>query len=449
MDELIEQSNSTELSIEGDSTSKDCRVPLALADYENQLTQALQLYESAIETNDVKKKALALKNIGMIHSQLILKQTDKALMLLEFERALTAFLEAWAVSEKSEPNDWCDGIIQEINSISQELVSHIEENESDFNERFNFTQSLNQLIPENLPLVKANVLRSLVRGNLNWSLALLQAKDYKSLLKLLQSSLQFIEEGLRLSRQNRDQVSPMEEEISEELKEKQDSYIFLLNRAKALNEMVLGDDLLKKAIHEEENLQMDFIWQALGHYKSALNMCRERDIELEGKIHGRIGYVYHKVLRIEHKAKNYLQTSAKLALSLGRNMAGVRWFQDTTTYLNEIRNAEVKKEDEDYEKKRERFLKMYETELEELERVRKKSHQEFIKFILEKHMPRGQNFTLKDADLEVKNMKKTLLKVLKLYHPDKCVNENEGWCFLAGEITKHLTNIYGIYKRDT
>lgn len=159
-----------------------------------------------------------------------------------------------------------------------------------------------------------------------------------------------------------------------------------------------------------------------------------------------MGCIYYKVLKLKARAKKYFLNAVSMALSVNKNFGEEAWYDNVTTYLQEIRNEEIIQEDKDLALYRAKFMELCKVELSEIELQRKKSHKSFVKFILDKFKVAGQTLDLKEEDLSSGNMKKALLKVIRVYHPDKQKKHDKKWCFLAEEISKHLTNIYELYK---
>ena len=80
--------------------------------------------------------------------------------------------------------------------------------------------------------------------------------------------------------------------------------------------MFAGDTLFKQ-IKEEEDLNMDLVWDIIDWYKQAVVRTREvTEVEMEAIALSRLGRVYDRVLKIKYKAKEYLMRSMQLAHSM-------------------------------------------------------------------------------------------------------------------------------------
>jgi len=444
----MNKSESHILREQGNQVFNLCKDGLPSTIFVSRLTKAVQLYESAKNAaNDDEQRASANKNIGVAYNKMTLKEPDVLTKSFYYLKAVESLTQAFLFGKKTKSISWLNSIRSDI-YIALVKSLNCFEGLKDLARRQNYIHKLKVLTPSNFTDIHIYIRRTLVLGSLRSALSFLEEKDYQTTLKILCSSSQTLEEGLFLCKQYHHEADEDPEiiEIYEELKEKQQSFDFMLIRAKALKEMANGDELLNQAINSEEGLIMDYLWDALDHFKHASILCREKDIEIEARLYGRVGYTYYKILKLSNKAKEAFETSIRLALSLARNLSGEEWFEQVSGYLQEMREDETKRENAEMMKKREKFLEMCQSEIEEMDKMKGKSHQEFVKFLLQKYPPKNKNFELRESALEVAQMKQTLLKIIRLYHPDKQPKDDEKWCFLSEEISKILTSIYEIYK---
>ena len=78
-----------------------------------------------------------------------------------------------------------------------------------------------------------------------------------------------------------------------------------------------GDELFRKLLMDEENLNIDMIYEIIDWYKQAVLRTREMtEVEVEAIALSRIGKVYDKVLKLKYRAKPYLLRSMQLANSM-------------------------------------------------------------------------------------------------------------------------------------
>lgn len=88
--------------------------------------------------------------------------------------------------------------------------------------------------------------------------------------------------------------------------------------------------------------------------------------------------------------------------------------------MKEIQESDFKHDSAVEQKRKEPFLLKLKTELDELEIESQKGAYYLIKVIIEKHKPKySKGFDLKFEDINSSNIKKTLLTLIKHFHPDK------------------------------
>ena len=77
-----------------------------------------------------------------------------------------------------------------------------------------------------------------------------------------------------------------------------------------------GDDLLDQILKNEEDLNVDMVWEVCDWYKQASILTRENDVEMEAIALSRLGHVYDRVLKMKAKASENFKRAIQLALSL-------------------------------------------------------------------------------------------------------------------------------------
>ena len=61
----------------------------------------------------------------------------------------------------------------------------------------------------------------------------------------------------------------------------------------------IGDGLLKVGVTEQEELNIDLVWDIIDWYRQAAILCRDKDLEQEAIAYSRMGRVYGKVVYLE------------------------------------------------------------------------------------------------------------------------------------------------------
>ncbi|KAH9317282.1 hypothetical protein KI387_019051, partial [Taxus chinensis] len=77
-----------------------------------------------------------------------------------------------------------------------------------------------------------------------------------------------------------------------------------------------GDELLHKALFDEEVVSMELVWEAIDWYRHSIFLSREKDQESEAMALSRVGKVYSSVLKLEKQAQRYHFESTKIALAI-------------------------------------------------------------------------------------------------------------------------------------
>lgn len=122
------------------------------------------------------------------------------------------------------------------------------------------------------------------------------------------------------------------------------------------------------------------------------------------------------------------------------------------TCLEEIRKEIIKKEDEEIEKKNEKYIKELELEIKALDKEtekynkREKTLYDYLTYLINNHIPEKKKPLTVNIDECDNNQKKTLLKLIKFYHPDKNGDENDKKKYELQEVSKRLNNIYCTMK---
>lgn len=75
---------------------------------------------------------------------------------------------------------------------------------------------------------------------------------------------------------------------------------------------------------DEDNLNVDMIWEVIDWYKQSILLTREKDAEFEAIGHGRLGRVYDQVLKLKFKAKENFMRCLELVNSLYPECSPVR-----------------------------------------------------------------------------------------------------------------------------
>lgn len=104
-------------------------------------------------------------------------------------------------------------------------------------------------------------------------------------------------------------------------------------------EFIAGKRIFVHATREEENLNMDEVYDALDSFGNASKLAFEHDdTEMEAQCEAWIGKIYHKALKKEPKAMTHFNNVVRLANSLRpKDVTQTEWYRDSKQALDAIR----------------------------------------------------------------------------------------------------------------
>ena len=151
----------------------------------------------------------------------------------------------------------------------------------------------------------------------------MQQLDYKGTLSRMKNCYYHIEEAKKLANAEHN-VTSMEEALTLEK-----DVLYHTCTAESIQARKTGAQLLDWATQQQEELNVDLIWDVIDWYKQATILARELDIEQEAIALSYLGFVYDKVLMLQSRAKAYYMRCLQLAESLKpRTFFTCSWYQD-------------------------------------------------------------------------------------------------------------------------
>ncbi|CDW91400.1 UNKNOWN [Stylonychia lemnae] len=220
---------------------------------------------------------------------------------------------------------------------------------------------------------------------------------------------------------------------------------------KALDKESKGDILREKASYKK----------ALNNYKKAIKYSRDVDVETEANCQFKVGKLYYDAFRDYQQAINHLVDFQLLTFLLKfrtdqiskrfqeskKIISGIKkMFQSQTQKLKPPSYPKLMSKEQEIEK-----LKRIIQELNEL--VAKLEISKFIEFLLNQYPPKCMNDqnqeeirSMKNLCFDDKRTRKSLLRVITYYHPDKQPLEDELNLKISTEITKVLNDILRKYN---
>ena len=176
-------------------------------------------------------------------------------------------------------------------------------------------------------------------------------------------------------------------------------------------------------LFESKNLKREELLILLNNFREALqNINGINEHEYEAIIKANIVKINYKYLQ----SRNYneliemAEESVNFGKNLNKNHEQMNWYFEIYNILEELKkNNEIKqKEIEDNLEKMIKKEKKY--IFDEIKEYRKKTHLEFLEFILQKYPPLSSSFKMRTniKDEWKKNPKKLIMKISRNYHPD-------------------------------
>ena len=203
-----------------------------------------------------------------------------------------------------------------------------------------------------------------------------------------------------------------------------------------------GDKLWEEATCENENIQMELVWDAVDCYVQSIVLSRGKCLENEAMTHSQLGRLY-ELLVMNVKSREHYKLTVDLVVAMEpRNFNSHSWYKQALAGLNKFQREQHLKKTKERELQRAPIRAELKDELDELKKASSKSPQNLLDLLYSKHPPkRGE----KSADSQMK----TKLKMALLhFHPDKQDVEVHGlkWVVLTEEITILLTYHFANFK---
>ena len=196
-----------------------------------------------------------------------------------------------------------------------------------------------------------------------------------------------------------------------------------INKINANSLVEIGKTKNSGKLFENKNLKREELLILLDNFREALqNIKGANEDEYEAIIKANIVKINYKYLQ----SKNYdeliemAEQSVNFGKNLNKNHEQMNWYFEIYNILEELKKKkEIKeKEIEDILNNMIKNEKKY--IFDEIKEYRKKTHLEFLEFILRKYPPLNSSFKMKTniKDEWKKNPKKLILKLSRNYHPD-------------------------------
>jgi len=176
--------------------------------------------------------------------------------------------------------------------------------------------------------------------------------------------------------------------------------------------------VLKKAM-ASETYNMDAIMDCMDQFKFSIKISQEKDLEIEAQASAYLGHLLFRCFHKNEKANGYFKRSIRICDALKpKSFTSVKWYKTMVKEMDAINKETMKKDgssQSDLALRRE--LK---SEIDELWSKKTEGTEKFLKLCVQKYKNwKNETVELSEEDLKNANIKKTILKTVFHYHPDR------------------------------
>ncbi|EDO35263.1 predicted protein [Nematostella vectensis] len=418
---------------------------------EARLLDALKSYNQANQlARSDSELASAFKNIAITNFKLAqislgkLNKENKAIAH-HYQQSIRYFNGAFRAGETCKDFNWRSHILSSLAECLEESIAWTDDLKS-YEERLQTLQFLGQDLT--IPQIAVEFQLKQAKFIFHDGAMELQSGDYKICLSRMKDCYFHLEEAKRLQHNSSDidrnqEIAVLEQDI-----------IYLRTTAESMQAREHGNQLLEIAVKEEEELNMDLIWDVIDWFKQATIFARELDLEQEAIALSRLGYVYDQIIKQESKAKTYFMRALQLADSLKpRTFATEAWFVCCVTTLKRYQDEVRQREEKEYLDSKKPVLEELKEELAELDEHENGTDLGLLKFVYTKYPPKARawkkpedmdKWETEEIEIGHEQLKSLLRRAVLVYHPDTVDEAKHGkkWKVLSEEIAKHLTQRY-------
>lgn len=405
----------------------------------DRIQKAISCYTKALEfkTNDDEQSSAA-KNLAMSSWRVAELVADKYTHIHYLKEASKYFALAYNAGLLSKPQKWIDSLLANTREYLDDMGNFSQTLK--FEERSRLLRDVACEINEGS--LKAYCFLQLADAIFKTGISEMSAGRYKESMRLMRECYTPVEEARRYAFQ--DPFTETEVRIFDE-----DIFMHQCT-CESIQARETGDGLFVKIILDEDNLNIDMVWEVIDWYKQSVLLTREKDVEYEAIGHSRLGRVYDRVLKLRNKAKENFMRCLELVNSMHpRSFTSEKWFQECTEAIARYQQETVRQEEDDWSLEKNVILAEFKAEINKLEEVSEDAV-ELLRHIYNVHPPKNQSQKLNESLLtgETKNVKKALRDALLHYHPDRLKAKDLGkkWVILCEEITKYLNRKYEVFK---
>ena len=173
-------------------------------------------------------------------------------------------------------------------------------------------------------------------------------KNFKEGLNCLGKQCRFKEEakGYAFTKEDQDAVEVLNKE-----------WTTFLALGEALQAMHVGNDMLDRALKDDEFINMDLVWDAYDKYKEAEILSKGEDVEILCMSLFYRAKIFRDVLKDTYNCKQLSREAMSLAQTLIPGPYHNRpWYTELTAMTQKIRDEEIRAENSKWENQRKQYL---------------------------------------------------------------------------------------------
>lgn len=414
---------------QGNEIYKTCSLDLPLTILKERVYKCVNLYEISERLSlEQDEKFKSNKNLALAYLKILQKLSlvyenkhfDEFFYFMS--ESLKRYMSALKFGKIEIQNDLSEKIIDLVISYINKVNSCQETKNEDFIIKL---IKIKDIVTWNYPKIQFHIFITIIKKYLRRGIEDYDDRFYVKANSKFENCLEFTREALyfknKLEKIQIDDLSGIEEDC-----------IFYIFRCDASRYIQESDNIFRKAVFEEENLQFDMIIICLDKLREALMQieCREEksfDVELAAIAYSKLAVIFHKIIKNASKGGLYAKESVDLGMSLlPKNVEIEQWFKNSKEILAEIRKKKEKEEADEIRESKKKYLNELKDIIYDLtSKSTSYSIEKFMKHILDKHPATEESRNYKVDEEKAKScIKKVILKVISFYHPDKFTKED-------------------------
>ncbi|KAL4494552.1 hypothetical protein ABPG72_004454 [Tetrahymena utriculariae] len=391
------------------------------------------------------EKSSIQKNLMMVElKRLLYVNQDFEYQINQFNLALIRYYEAKSFGEieNCKPQKWISDLGSTVSTYLKNMCQDLQKKGYKLAQQVTFLSQLKEKVQDQRGEFKVKIFFQIIKIQEQI------IEEFKT-----QKNLNKAENEFFYYSQNVQQANLIAEESNEELikidiqdrlqqlSKGQAEYdaIRLLNQGKNIFQECLKQ---KQQQSSYKMIDSEEIWQAIDLFKSLIKNYEGNYFMIEGEAFANLGFIQQEMFGNQStKFREYMHSAVTLGLSID-SYCSEDWFVKSKNTLKILQKQEIERDQALRDKWRQENKELYDKVVEE----KSKGVKSFIQWIMVAHKSPNQDEAFVITESDYSNMKKTLLRVIRLYHSDKIINQTEHFKNIAREIMFILNAFFETYK---